>query len=273
MGDVPACLHAVRRRLVEARGMNDGMCGNSVAHTRLPACIVSIIIAADAARREHPRRSGPPCSSFESLNWRLPARYRLKRPGAPPLAATMADPIASGSGSGPADDGAAPRVRKIRLRKIRPGAQEQPALGGAEAAERDAAVDRRIAELIPGLADLSVGASSSAQLDAAASVRKKIMSREQAHREEMLELGSIYDMSRPHPCEGERPPGGEWSQGMRPRVRKVQLSPYQYEMINYQRMLMRKNIWCDGRAVGSRGRPADGGGLAQGRGYETACRV
>jgi hypothetical protein len=139
-----------------------------------------------------------------------------------------------------------PRVRKVRVHKIRRdvNGSDEVKLSKGETQERDAALDRRIAELIPGLADLGVSAPPGAS-SVAAEVRKKVVSREEAHKAELLELRSIYDMAKPNAVESALPAGGmdEWEQSMRPRVRKVQLSPYQYEMINYQRMLMRKNTW------------------------------
>ncbi|KAG1675778.1 hypothetical protein FOA52_012434 [Chlamydomonas sp. UWO 241] len=150
-------------------------------------------------------------------------------------------------GSASEDAGSsAPRVRKVRVHKIRRdvNSADEVALSKGEKQERDAALDRRIAELIPGLADLSVSAPPGASA-IASEVRQKLLSREDAHKAELLELRSIYDMAKPNAVESALPAGGmdEWEQTMRPRVRKVQLSPYQYEMINYQRMLMRKNTW------------------------------
>lgn len=131
-------------------------------------------------------------------------------------------------------------MRKIRVHKIRPPSADAK-LSATELAQRNDAMDRRIAELIPGLADLSVSVSGAA-MGTAAEVRRREMAKAEAHKAELLELGSIYDMSKPHPVEAELPPA-DWQQMLRPRVKKVVLSPYQYEMINYQRMLLRKNIY------------------------------
>lgn len=139
--------------------------------------------------------------------------------------------------------GTKPIVRKLRIHKIRP--QSANVQDERVENERNADLDRRIAELIPGIADLSVSSAAMVAPKAAATaaeIRKQKLSREEAHRAELTELNTIFDMSMPNKVDNERP-DGPWTQELRPRVRRVQLSPYQYEMINYQRMLMRKNIW------------------------------
>lgn len=132
------------------------------------------------------------------------------------------------------------RYRRIRIHKIKPSS-----LASDEKTSSDkslhAAMDRRIAELIPGLAGLNVASSSAASLEVASEVRAKQLAKQDSMAE-ILELKTIYDMSKPHPLD-DKPHEGPWDQQLRPRVRKVQLSPYQYEMINYQRLLMRKNTW------------------------------
>lgn len=143
--------------------------------------------------------------------------------------------------------------RKVRLHKI-----VKPVLTGEDAsssasrnkedAERTAAMDRRIAELIPGLADLNVSsanASAPKAMQIASEIRaKQLARRQEAHRAESVELANIYDMSLPNPVETTKiPPPGEWEQELRPRVRKVNLSSYQFEMINYQRMILKRNVW------------------------------
>jgi hypothetical protein len=90
-------------------------------------------------------------------------------------------------------------------------------------------------------------------------VRLRRLAEEQARAAELLELDDIYDFSRPNDVDSLAPGArAGWSQGLKPRASKIVLSPYQYEMINYQRMLLRKNIWyyrCVWRgAAGSRGR-------------------
>ena len=139
------------------------------------------------------------------------------------------------------EDGSKPIVRKIRIHKIRPSSAP---LDDKSENDRNVELDRRIAELIPGIADLSVSSSAlSSKASATASeVRQQKLSRDEAHRAELNELNTIFDMSQPNAVDKQMPEG-PWTQELRPKVRKVQLSPYQYEMINYQRMLMRKNIW------------------------------
>lgn len=39
------------------------------------------------------------------------------------------------------------------------------------------------------------------------------------------------------------PSARSWQQRLRPAASGVELSHYDYEMVNYQRMLLRKNIW------------------------------
>lgn len=132
------------------------------------------------------------------------------------------------------DTGEKPIVRRIRIHKVKPSSKLDI---GVSEKERNASLDRSIAELIPGIADLSVSAASIiGPSSTATEIRKKQLSREEAHRAEITELGSIFDMSRPNPVDNEVHEG-PWSQELRPRVRRVQLSPYQYEMINYQRMV------------------------------------
>ena len=138
------------------------------------------------------------------------------------------------SETGPSYDGEKPVLRRIRIHKVKPTSKLDIAVSDED---RNASLDRRIAELIPGIADLSLSAASIIGPSSTASeIRKKQLSREEAHRAEITELGSIFDMSRPNPVDNEAPEG-PWSQELRPRVRRVQLSPYQYEMINYQRMV------------------------------------
>jgi len=66
--------------------------------------------------------------------------------------------------------------------------------------------------------------------------------REKARRDDLAEMAHIYDMGVPHAVD-KFDPSKPWSQSLRPPPRKIQLSQYQTEMINYQRMLLRKNIW------------------------------
>mmetsp|Transcript_32324 Transcript_32324/g.71510 ORF Transcript_32324/g.71510 Transcript_32324/m.71510 type:complete len:247 (+) Transcript_32324:119-859(+) len=143
-------------------------------------------------------------------------------------------------GSNFSEDGDKPKFRKIRIHKMRPASADATPFSNKSKTE---AMDRQIAELIPGIADLSLTEQTvTGSLRSASDVRKQKLSREEAHRAELMELSSIYDMSIPNPVENQMP-NEPWSQQLRPRVRKIVLSPYQYEMINYQRMLTRKNIW------------------------------
>ena len=134
------------------------------------------------------------------------------------------------------------RYRRIRIHKIKPSSLTSDASVSSDKSLH-AAMDRRIAELIPGLAGLNVASSASKEsLKVAGEVREKQMAKQESNIAEILELKTIFDMSKPHPLD-DKPHEGIWEQQLRPRVRKVQLSPYQYEMINYQRLLMRKNTW------------------------------
>lgn len=145
----------------------------------------------------------------------------------------------SDNGAGPSGMEEPVAFRKVRVHKKVHAASS---LQGQAAQERDAEMDKRIAELIPGLADLSVSAPSQQALQSAASVRASITSREEARRKEAAELANIFDMSVHNPVD-KADPSKPWVQKFRPPPKRVVLSHYQYEMINYQRMLLRKNIW------------------------------
>ncbi len=148
-------------------------------------------------------------------------------------------------------------MRKVRVHKLRPGGggAADPLAMLETPEERNADMDRRIAELIPGLADLSISAPGApppaSALRAAASVREAVTKREDARRAQLSELATIFDMSVPNPV--DQPPvasssaaGGtqqQWSQKLRPPPKRVVLSHYELEMINYQRMLLRRNVW------------------------------
>jgi hypothetical protein len=138
-------------------------------------------------------------------------------------------------------DGSSDAVRKVRVRKVRSSSKQSPLAGMSQSSA--AALDQRISEIIPGLADLSLSTSAlSGPRDTAREIRLQRLKQEQQHAAELLELDDIYDFSRPNPVDKQMPQG-TWSQKLKPAAKKIQLSPYQYEMINYQRMLMRKNIW------------------------------
>jgi hypothetical protein len=129
-------------------------------------------------------------------------------------------------------------VRKVRVHKLR--GQPNPSLRSPDVQH---AMDGRIAEIIPGLAELSVSAPDrGAALAAARGVRAAKLQQELGLAAELRELRDIYDLSVPNPVDTDLPKG-PWKQQLRATPRKIVLSPYQYEMINYQRMLLRKNIW------------------------------
>ena len=140
----------------------------------------------------------------------------------------------SSSGSFPADfDGSSTATRRVRVRKVR-------AAGGPQTEEFQRHAERRIAEIIPGLADLSLEPEQmDGALRTARDIRLEKLKQQQATLDEIKELEEIYDMSKPNAVDDELPPEG-WEAKLRPTPRRVQLSSYEYEMINYQRMLMRK---------------------------------
>jgi hypothetical protein len=105
------------------------------------------------------------------------------------------------------------------------------------------AMDRRISEILPNLADLSLSDPAMAGArETAREIRMQRLKQEQQVAAELLELDDIYDFTKRHPVDTKLP-DGPFSQKLKPQARKIKLSPYQYEMINYQRMLLRKNIW------------------------------
>jgi len=146
------------------------------------------------------------------------------------------------------NDGSTEAVRKVRVHKVR-GSKQSPLAGMSQSSA--AAMDQRISEIIPGLADLSLSSSAmTGARETAREIRMQRLKQEQQQAQELLELDDIYDFSRSNPVDTQRPQG-TWSQKLKPSAKKIVLSPYQYEMINYQRMLMRKNIWYYRYAGGS----------------------
>eukprot|EP00878_Enallax_costatus_P011492 GHUV01011996.1.p1 GENE.GHUV01011996.1~~GHUV01011996.1.p1 ORF type:complete len:161 (+),score=36.73 GHUV01011996.1:199-681(+) len=144
----------------------------------------------------------------------------------------MADPIGS-------DDGSSESYRKVRVHKVRSKAP----MAISQSSKTAAAMDNRISEILPNLADLSLSDPAMAGArETAREIRMQRLKQEQQIAQELLELEDIYDFSKRHPVDNKLP-DGPWSQKLKPRARQIKLSPYQYEMINYQRMLMRKNIW------------------------------
>lgn len=104
-------------------------------------------------------------------------------------------------------------------------------------------VDKRIAQILPSIADVAVNEQTlKGAEEYAKELRLTKFRREQAFRTELRELEDIYDMSVPNAAD-MAVHDGPWEQKLRPVPRKVVLSHYQHEMINYQRMLLRKNIW------------------------------
>jgi hypothetical protein len=79
-------------------------------------------------------------------------------------------------------------------------------------------------------------------MQTARDIRLSKLKQQQETIDEIKELEDIYNMRKPHPVDNELPEG-PWEQKMRPTPRSIKLSSYEAEMINYQRMLMRKNIW------------------------------
>ncbi len=85
-------------------------------------------------------------------------------------------------------------------------------------------MDARIAEIIPGLADLSLPSSALAESRAAAAGVRAAAAQPPGLVAELLELDDIYDFSKPHPADTARP-DGPWSQKIKPRAKRIVLSP------------------------------------------------
>ncbi|KAG2428682.1 hypothetical protein HXX76_011387 [Chlamydomonas incerta] len=141
-------------------------------------------------------------------------------------------------GAGPSDVQAV--TRKIRLHKVmRPLDESSPS-------SQEQHMDRRLAEILPAIADLPMpgpsGVGGSPADARAVEMRRLRGTQQELAQMEALELATLFDMSKSHPLDNAAP-ATPWKGELRPVPRKIVLSPYQYEMINYQRMLMRKNIW------------------------------
>lgn len=147
----------------------------------------------------------------------------------------MADPKA-GVGT---EDGSSESFRKVRVHKVRSKAPSPI----QQSSKTAASMDKRISEILPNLADLSLSdPAMSGARETAREIRMQRLKQEQQVAQELLELEDIYDFSKRHPVDYKRPEV-PFTQKIKPRARQIRLSPYQYEMINYQRMLMRKNIY------------------------------
>lgn len=163
------------------------------------------------------------------------------------------DPSPAAASSSPAIPLDGQDYRRVKVHKVRrapsaaAGAASSSNAGAAADSAADAADVGRLAALVPALADLSLapgGADARDARDSAAQARRARLAREQAHALELRELRDVYDMAAPNPVDREpHPDGAEWKQELKPLPRRIKLSRYQAEMINYQRMLMRKNIW------------------------------
>jgi hypothetical protein len=151
--------------------------------------------------------------------------------------------------------------RRVKVHKVRRAPSAAAAAAGASSSSSSAAAAAagagagapddadvgRLAALVPALAELSLapgGADARDARDSAAQARRARLAREQAHAQELRELRDVYDMAAPNPVDREPHPDGDaWAQEIKPLPRRIKLSRYQAEMINYQRMLMRKNVW------------------------------
>jgi hypothetical protein len=160
---------------------------------------------------------------------------RNSGPGSQPDGAA-AQPSGSSSPPEAFDDGRT-STRRVKVRKVRGAARPHNE-------EFDRQAERRIAEIVPGLADLDISANSmEGPLRTARDIRVEKHRQQQETIDEIKELEDIYNMAKPNPVDDEPRPEG-WDPKARPTPRTIRLSPYEYEMINYQRMHLRKNIWC-----------------------------
>ncbi|PNH08959.1 hypothetical protein TSOC_004472 [Tetrabaena socialis] len=132
-------------------------------------------------------------------------------------------------------------TRRVRLHKVMRPLDES---GAASRQNEDFSrhLDQRIAEILPSIADLPIALPASSSRGTELEVRRLQSPKHELAQAEALELADLFDMSVPHPLDNAAP-STPWTGALRPVPRKVVLSHYQYEMINYQRMLLRKNIW------------------------------
>jgi hypothetical protein len=142
------------------------------------------------------------------------------------------DDEASSSGAG--EDGVPfDAVRKVRIHKIK-RQNISEAISNSSARQDAAALDRKVAELIPGIADLGLSsAGPSTQRPASAFV-----SRQKALEQELQEMADIYDLDRPNPVDVPEPAqASTWKQTMRPTPKRIVLSQYQVLLFCSKRML------------------------------------
>lgn len=138
--------------------------------------------------------------------------------------------------------------KKVRIHKVK---GKRPTADSGY----DDLLDRRIAEIVPGLADLSLAdtkamttESRKTAKDVREAFNRKFESVQRQQRKEAqiiaenLELKEIFDFTKPHPVDNLPPPEG-WVQKQRPTPKKVRLSWYQQNMVQYLRFLQSKNIW------------------------------
>lgn len=132
-------------------------------------------------------------------------------------------------------------TRKIRLHKAARPLLADDQASGSSAQAFNLQLDKHVPEIMAGIADLPIArpALGDAQTE---EMRRLYQTQQSMAQAEARELNTVLDMSVPHPLDNAPPPT-PWTGEMRPTPRSIKLSPYQYEMINYQRMLMRKNIW------------------------------
>ncbi|KAJ9518662.1 hypothetical protein QJQ45_018754 [Haematococcus lacustris] len=123
--------------------------------------------------------------------------------------------------------------RKVRLTKTKPIAASENSYSTQLKPKDVQTQASRIAQVVAGLADLSVDSQAPSRRPSRV---------QQTRTEELEELANIFDMDESFtlPVTSSK---SEWTQSLRPPVQRVVLSHYQHEMINYQRMLLRKNIW------------------------------
>ncbi len=130
-------------------------------------------------------------------------------------------------------------TRRIRLHKA---ARPLDEASGNSFQASNLQLGKHVEEIVAGIADLPIPRSPALEDAQTVEMRRLRQTQRSMAQAEGNEINSLFDMSKPHPLD-DAPPSTPWTGEMRPTPRKAVLSPYQLEMINYQRMLMRKNIW------------------------------